>query len=548
MNRLENLEQLNTETFDLCIIGGGASGAGSALDATLRGLKVCLIEKEDFAAETSSKSTKLIHGGVRYLEQAFKNLDFGQLRQVKHGLEERHIVLSIAPHLARPQGLITPVFSWIEGLYYTIGLKIYGLFAKDDDMPKARWLSKKETLQRIETLNPKLHSSVLYYDGQLDDARFCLALAQSADDAGACVLNHTSLTSFEKDENGKLIAANIHDHIAGEDKKVKAKVFLNCTGPFADHIRLMADPDDEHRMRPSKGVHLMIPPRFMPGNDAMLIPKTKDGRVVFVIPFEGKVMVGTTDDAYDELQEEPILEEKEVNFLLETLERFFKNMPTRKDIKSGFGGLRPLLAPKSSHKTGTKTLLRDHEVEHQESSNLISLLGGKWTTYRLMAQDAIDKVVDVLKIEAKGGRTAKYKLIGNRDRTFDFVGFKRKALNYGFEEVTIEHLAGKYGDQASKFLDLILENDTWIERIHLDYPFVLAEAVYGIRFEMAVTLRDFYARRIRFELLDWDAVLESLQRVSAVFAQEFGWDEKKRVSEVAEYQSLIEKFKTRAKI
>ncbi|SOE22927.1 glycerol-3-phosphate dehydrogenase [Spirosomataceae bacterium TFI 002] len=547
MNRQENLNQLKTEQFDLCIIGGGASGAGAALDATLRGLKVCLIEKEDFAAETSSKSTKLIHGGVRYLEQAFKKLDFGQLKQVKHGLEERHIVLSVAPHLAKPLGLITPVFTWVEGLYYTIGLKIYGLFAKDDNMPKARWLSKAETLSRISTLNPKLHSSVLYYDGQLDDARFCLALAHTADDAGACVMNHTSLTSFEKDEAGKLKAAVVFDHIGNEEIKVEAKVFLNCTGPFADHIRLMANPEEELRMRPSKGVHIMIPKEFLPGKDAMLIPKTKDGRVVFVIPFEGEVMVGTTDDAYNKLNEEPILEVAEVDFLLETLERFFIKKPTKSDIKAGFGGLRPLLAPKTGGKKGTKSLLRDHEVEHDETSNLVSLLGGKWTTYRLMAQDAIDEVVLLLKQDSKS-RTAKYKLVGSREKGFDYRAYLRKAENFGLQEDSIEHLVSKYGDQSMKFLDLFLEDETLMNKIDPAYPYIFAEVVYTIRNEMAVSLRDFFARRIRFEIKDWNALLVAIPKVAEVFAKEFGWSQEHKTKMSDEYFNLITEFKKRAAV
>ena len=249
MNRAKNLERLQNEHFDICIIGGGASGAGCALDAALRGFKVALIEKEDFAAETSSKSTKLIHGGVRYLEQAFKNLDFAQLRQVKHGLEERHTVIRNAPHLAHPLALITPVYSWIEGLYFTIGLKIYGFFAKNDILPKAQWLNKKETFEHIPTLTPKLHSSVMYYDGQLDDARYCLALAHAADEAGAAVVNHASITGFEKDGHGKLSKAIFKDNLTeNSNLKISAKLFINCTGPFADNIRLMANPTQEKRI------------------------------------------------------------------------------------------------------------------------------------------------------------------------------------------------------------------------------------------------------------------------------------------------------------
>lgn len=354
MNRVKNLEKLQNEEFDICIIGGGASGAGCALDAVLRGFKVALIEKQDFAAETSSKSTKLIHGGVRYLEQAFKNLDFAQLRQVKHGLEERHTVIRNAPHLAHPLALITPVFSWFEGFYFKIGLTIYGFFAKNDSMPKAEWLNKKETFEHIPTLTPKLHSSVMYYDGQLDDARYCLALAHSADEAGAVVVNHASITGFEKDTQGKLKTAIVQDNLSEKIISVKAKLFINCTGPHGDSIRLLANPDQEKRLRPSKGVHIMLPHEVLRSQDAMLIPKTKDGRVIFVIPFEREVMVGTTDDEYRDLEKEPILVEQEIDFLLDTLRPYLAKVPEKSAIKSGFGGLRPLIASSGSKATKTR--------------------------------------------------------------------------------------------------------------------------------------------------------------------------------------------------
>jgi glycerol-3-phosphate dehydrogenase len=317
MNRIENLHRLKTEQFDVVIIGAGASGAGCALDAALRGLKVALIDKTDFAAETSSKSTKLIHGGVRYLEQAFKNFDFAQLKQVKHGLAERHTVLSNAPHLARPLGLITPVFTWIEGLYFTIGLKIYGFFAsKNDILPKSQWLSKKEVLRRMPTINPKMHSAILYYDGQLDDARYCVALVQSASELGTAVANHIEAHNFQKNSAGKLTAINVTDTLTGDDFIINARFFINCTGPQADRVRLAANPTLSKRLIPSKGVHLVLPFETLNSQDAMLIPKTPDGRVVFAIPFEGKTLLGTTDDAYGNPQIEATLDAKEVDFLL----------------------------------------------------------------------------------------------------------------------------------------------------------------------------------------------------------------------------------------
>ena len=323
MNRHTSLDRLRSEEFDICIIGAGASGAGCALDAVLRGYKVAIIDKKDFASETSSRSTKLIHGGVRYLEQAFKKLDFAQLKQVRHGLEERHIVLKNAPHLARPLALMTPVSSWIEGLYFKIGLQIYDTFAGNDSLPKSKWLNKKEVLAKIPTLNrKKLHSGVLYYDGQLDDARYCLALVQSASEAGAVVANYLSVNAFTKDGAGKLSGAQVRDTQDGSDFIIKTKLVINCTGPFSDSLRLLANPALTERLRPSKGVHIVLPYTTLNSEYAMLIPKTSDGRVVFAIPFEGATMVGTTDTESGDIQAEATLNESEKRYLVDTLNPF----------------------------------------------------------------------------------------------------------------------------------------------------------------------------------------------------------------------------------
>lgn len=539
MNRVKNLEKLQNEEFDICIIGGGASGAGCALDAVLRGFKVALIEKQDFAAETSSKSTKLIHGGVRYLEQAFKNLDFAQLRQVKHGLEERHTVIRNAPHLAHPLALITPVFSWFEGFYFKIGLTIYGFFAKNDSMPKAEWLNKKETFEHIPTLTPKLHSSVMYYDGQLDDARYCLALAHSADEAGAVVVNHASITGFEKDTQGKLKTAIVQDNLSEKIISVKAKLFINCTGPHGDSIRLLANPDQEKRLRPSKGVHIMLPHEVLRSQDAMLIPKTKDGRVIFVIPFEREVMVGTTDDEYRDLEKEPILVEQEIDFLLDTLRPYLAKVPEKSAIKSGFGGLRPLIA--SSGSKATKKLVRDHEVEYDEKSNLLSLLGGKWTTYRLMAKDTIDEACKLLNNETEC-RTEQHYLIGGENYTFE--EWKNIQEKYKLDEDICQHLVKKYGTKAND----VLENSNQTDRIHQNYPFIKAEVIYTIREEMVGSLRDFFARRTRMELMDWQATFSSVDNVAEIMAVELAWSETQKQANITEYKKLLKNFMQTANI
>lgn len=546
MNRNLNLSRLQTQEFDICIIGGGASGAGCALDAALRGFKVALIEKEDFAAETSSKSTKLIHGGVRYLEQAFKNFDFAQLKQVKHGLEERHTVLKNAPHLARPLALMTPVFSWIEGAYFTIGLKLYGWFAKNDSLPKSKWLSNKETFERIPTLAKNIHSSVMYYDGQLDDARYCLAIAHSAEEAGAAVVNHAQAIGFQYDKDKKLTAVKIKDTVKHTDFEVKAKLFINCTGATADTIRLMANPNLKRRIRPSKGVHIILPYNVLNSNSALLIPKTPDGRVVFALPFEGELMVGTTDDDYTHLDEEPILNEKEIDYILETLAPYMAEKVEKHQVKSGFGGLRPLIV--ADEKASTKSLVRDHEVEIDAQSQLISLLGGKWTTYRLMAKDTVDDAEKILmahpEIVERGSfsacKTDEHILIGGNN--YNPNEYKELSKKYNLSEEITQHLTDKYGSRAIKIIDLIENKRELSERLTPQYPHIKAEVVYTAQKEMACTVRDFMARRTRLEIMDWKMAHDITPTVARLLGETLGWSEQVIVQEVRDYRRLLDKF------
>ncbi len=545
MNRVEQLAQLRNRQFDLCIIGAGASGAGVALDAALRGYTVCLIDRSDFSAETSSRSTKLIHGGVRYLEQAFKKLDFAQLKQVKHGLAERKTLIKNASHLAGPLGLITPVFSWMEGLYYSIGLRIYGLIAGDDGMPRAQWLNKKETFLRMPGLTKKLHSSILYYDGMFDDARYVIALVQSSVKEGAVAANYVSFQSFEKNKEGKLTSAHVTDELSGEQFEIKANVYVNCTGPYSDYVRLAANPAEEPRMRPSKGVHLVFPGSYLQSKEAMLIPETSDGRVVFVKPLDNEVMVGTTDTPYDQLEKEPMLESDEIDYLLETLRSFMEKMPDRSEIKAGFAGIRPLLAAKRSNRKETKSLLRDHEVELDEVSGLVSLLGGKWTTYRVMAQDCVDLIGQLTGREVACS-TSDHHLAGNQVPDFDKENFRQLALQKGLQEESIRQLLSRYGDQSPRLLEIIEENKSLAEPILENYPFLLAEVIYAIRFEMAVKLRDFLSRRIRLEITDWEGSKKAAEKIAPYFQRELGWEDEQRKYELSEYNSMIEEFQRRA--
>ncbi len=548
MKRSTNLQRLQNETFDLCIIGGGASGAGCALDAALRGLKVALVEKSDFAAETSSKSTKLIHGGVRYLEQAFKNLDFAQLRQVRHGLEERHLLLRNAPHLAHPLALVTPVFSWWEGLYYFIGLTLYDWFASGrDTLPKSRWLSGKETLRRVPGLAHGIHSAVLYFDGQIDDARYCLALVRSAAEAGAVVLNHTEVTEFEKDGQGKIVAARLRDTLNSspgqqDEYLVSSRLFLNCTGPQADHLRLLANPALSKRLDPSKGVHLVLQNDVLGSKDALLIPKTRDGRILFAIPFEGKLLIGTTDTAYHNGTAEPILDAGEVDFLLAGLQPYIAQHIGRQHVKAGFGGLRPLIA---SANRQTKSLLRDHEVERDPDSGLLSLLGGKWTTYRLMAKDAIDTVCEILGNHTECG-TGSHLLAGAEGYDADF--WKKIERDYGLETDISQHLTLKYGTRAESVARLATGQAELSERLLPAYPFLKAEIVYAVREEMACSVRDFIARRIRLEVTDWQAALDAAPVVADLMGRELGWTKETREKELSAYKTLLGRFRDSAGI
>ncbi len=542
MNREQNQHRLQQETFDVCIIGAGASGAGAALDAALRGYRVALIDRGDFAGETSSRSTKLIHGGVRYLEQAIKKLDLAQLRQVRHGLAERRTVLRNAPHLAHPLALLTPVFSAFEGLYMSIGLSIYGLFARHDAIPKGSWLNKADALKRMPTLTPKMHSAVLYYDGQLNDARYALALAHSADEAGAVVVNYTALTGFERDETGKLTTATVRDELTGETAQIRATVFLNCTGPYADAVRLLANPTLEMRIRPSKGVHIVLPAETLNSDTAILIPKTSDGRVVFAIPFGDSVFVGTTDTDYTALDQEPVLESREVDYLLETLQPYLATPPGRADVRSGFGGIRPLIV---SGRADTKTLLRDHEVEVDAQSGLLSLLGGKWTTYRLMAQDAVDRVGEVLK-KPVPGQTETHYLVGGE--LYNFADWQQLQQHYNLPVDVCQHLMQTYGTRAEHVAQLTQQQPGLATRLTEKQPYIGAEVVYQVREEMAMTLRDVLARRWRVELTDWQLTARLAQPVADLMAAELNWSDTHCTRQVDAYRELLTLFGERANI
>jgi glycerol-3-phosphate dehydrogenase len=540
MNRDAAKRQLQTDYFDICIIGAGASGAGAALDAALRGYRVALIDRGDFSGETSSRSTKLIHGGVRYLEQAIKKLDLAQLKQVRHGLAERRTVIRNAPHLAHPLALLTPVFSWFEGLYISFGLALYDFFAHDNTFPKGKWLSRKQALATMPTLTPRMHSAVQYYDGQLNDARYALALAHSAAEAGAVVANYVALNDFSHDSTGRIDRATLTDQLTGDSFSVRAKLFLNCTGPYADAVRILANPALEPRIRPSKGVHIVLPQSVLNSSSAMLIPKTPDGRVVFAIPFGDSVFVGTTDDDYQSLTKEPVLEPAEIDYLLDTLAPYVAQVPKRSDVRAGFGGIRPLIV---SSRADTKTLLRDHEVEHDEKSGLLSLLGGKWTTYRLMAQDAIDRAGAQLD-RAAPCTTATHYLVGGEH--YQFADWKKIQQQSNLPDDVCQHLVRTYGTRAEQVAVLIHSDPSLGDQLLAGLPYIRAEVIYQVEHEMAVTLRDVLARRWRLELTDWQLTAQAAPQVADLMASRLNWTADQRDSHLADYLSLLISFREQA--
>jgi glycerol-3-phosphate dehydrogenase len=517
MNRKEQLNRLSaTDKFDICVVGAGATGAGIALDATLRGLKVLLIDKGDFAGQTTSKSTKLVHGGVRYLEQAVKKLDWEQYKMVKKSLFERDTLLKNAPHLTNPLAILTPCRTWVESIYLTIGLKMYEWISGKHTIGASRWLSKKDALNLIPELKQKtLSSGVLYYDGQLDDARYCLAIVQKAEELGCTVLNYTQALDFHKDSNGKLKSLIMKDLSSNAIHTTNTDVFINATGPFADHIRQMANPKLSSRMKVSRGAHIVLPASVMKNPTAMLVPETSDGRVLFIIPWQDALLVGTTDEE-DTLSETPDLEEVEIPYLLKYVNLYLEKPVTRDQILAGFAGQRPLLG-KAEKGSDTKSLVRDHEVEVDTSSQLVSIMGGKWTTYRLMAKDTLDHIYEALwKKEIVECTTEKQLLYGAEG--YNFEDYQQLVYRYGITADVAKHLMKKYGSMAKSVLELSQENVTLKELLVENYPFIKAEVVYAINQEMAVTATDVLERRLGLKIRDAKASQRAEGYVNEVLA------------------------------
>jgi glycerol-3-phosphate dehydrogenase len=504
---LKALDARAGQEWDFCIIGGGATGLGVAVDAASRGFSTLLLEQYDFAKGTSSRATKLVHGGVRYLQQ-------GNIKLVMEALHERGILHRNAPHLVKDLSFIVPNYKWWEGPYYGLGLKVYDWMAGELGLGKSRWLSREETLEQAPTLDAEgLRGGVLYHDGQFDDARLAINLAQTAAHHGAVLLNYCRVEGLLKKEGaaGGARAAAIRgvratDQAEGRSFEIAARVVINATGVFTDSVLQMDDPGSESVIAPSQGVHLVLDKDFLPGQAAILVPHTDDGRVLFAVPWHDKIIIGTTDTPVSEVTIEPRALPEEIDFILQQIGRYLRKVPTREDIRSVFAGLRPLV--KSSSKK-TAELARDHLILVADSG-LITITGGKWTTYRRMAEDTVNTAIQRAGLAEKPCVTASLPIHGSGD--------------------------------AEAVRALVVALPALGERLHVRLPYIRAEIVQAAREELCMTVEDALSRRTRSLLLDARAAAECAPLVAELLAAELGRNEDWQSRQVAEFRELAKGY------
>jgi glycerol-3-phosphate dehydrogenase len=497
------------EPWDVLVVGGGATGLGVAVESATRGYSTLLLEASDFASGTSSRSTKLVHGGVRYLRQ-------GNVSLVLEALKERGLLFRNAPHLVRNQAFVVPSYEWWHGPFYGVGLKFYDALAGKLGLGPSHRLSREETLQRIPTLEPQgLRGGIIYHDGQFDDARLALTLALTAADHGAALLNHMPVIGLTR-ADGLVSGIRTRDSETGAEHTVAARVVINATGVFVDELRRMDDETAAPLVAVSQGVHLVLPREFLPGDSAVMVPQTDDGRVLFAVPWHDRVVVGTTDTALDEAAEEPRALPAEVEFLLTHAARYLTRDPQPSDVLSVFAGLRPLVQAEGARSTAA--LSRDHTLVIS-GSGLVTITGGKWTTYRKMAEDTVDQAAGVAGLEERPSRTEGLQL-------------------HGWTEAEEEYPWNVYGADADAVRALAHERAELYEPLHPRLPYRAAEVVWAARHEMARTVADVLARRTRALLLDARASVEAAPTVARLMAEELGHDEVWAEEQVEAYREL----------
>ena len=518
MNRRRYVEELKKQSeivWDIIVIGGGATGLGVAQDGASRGYKTLLLEQSDFAKSTSSRSTKLVHGGVRYLAQ-------GDLLLVMEALHERGLMLKNAPHLTFNLEFVIPVYTLWDAVMYTVGLKFYDLLAGRLSMGKSYFINRNKTLSRLPLLKPKgLKGGVVYHDGQFDDSRMAIALAQSCAEKGGTVLNYFKVTDLLKDANGKINGIRAINIASGEEFILKAKLVINATGVFADEVARMDNPESKATIRPSQGVHIVLDKSFLKSDSAIMIPKTTDGRVLFAIPWYNEVVIGTTDTPLDTISLEPVALESEINFILQTAEGYFVKPPRRKDILCVFAGLRPLAAD-PDNPSSTKEVSRRHKITLSRSG-LLTIIGGKWTTYRRMAEETIDRAIKEGFLERAICITSDLKLTTlTTSNTSDRL-----------------HI---YGDNSIEIKKMITENSGLGIPVDPRLPYTRAEILWICRNEMPLHVEDILARRTRSLFLNARASAEIAPEVADLMATEFGYDQKWKSEQIESYNQLVKNY------
>jgi glycerol-3-phosphate dehydrogenase len=517
--RNQALQHAADGEFDVCIIGGGASGAGCALDAQLRGLRTVLVEAGDFASGSSTASTKMVHGGVRYLQEAVSDLDVQQYHLVEMALRERALMLRNAPYLTRTVEFLVPCFSHFDQFYYGLGMKMYDWISGKSSLLPSRMLTREEALYRMPAMQSKsLTGAVAYADGQFDDARYAVALVETFDGLGGDALNYARVTAVERRTDGKIAAAMVTDQVSKQTFRIAARSFVNATGPFSDVMRKLASAKASPRMYPSKGAHILFPLDGFPENDALLVPRTEDGRVIFAIPWNGRLLVGTTDTGYTP-GEEMVVTRQEIEYLLRQLNPYLSS-PLRPDqVVSGFAGVRPLVSAQGVK--DTKKLIRDDEVEFDAESGMISILGGKWTTHRLMGQETIDKVREYLGEPTMPAQTQEHPLSGSADYRWDY--WETLGSEFHLPAATAQHLAHKYGTAASSVAKMAESDPSLTLPLVQGQAPIRAQVVYAARNEMALTVEDVLARRIGLQLIGWRLAIRATPVVAALLRRELGW-------------------------
>ncbi|XP_072937083.1 glycerol-3-phosphate dehydrogenase, mitochondrial [Epargyreus clarus] len=541
-SRADQVKNLQAgHTYDILIIGGGATGSGCALDATTRGLRTAMVEADDFASGTSSRSTKLIHGGVRYLQKAIFHLDYDQYKMVKEALHERANMLEVAPHLTRALPILLPVYKWWQVPYYWFGIKMYDLVAGDRNVKSSYYLSKKNTLELFPMLkSDNLCGGIVYYDGQQDDARMNLAIALTAARHGATIANHVSVTKLYKNA-GKLNGARLRDELTGKEWDIKAKCIINATGPFTDTIRKMDDQNVKEICCPSSGVHIVLPGYYSPEHMGLLDPATSDGRVIFFLPWLKGTIAGTTDLPC-QVTHNPKPTEDEILFILTEVKNYLNpDVEVRRgDVLSAWSGIRPLVS--DPNKPDTQSLARNHIV-HVSPSGLVTIAGGKWTTYRAMAMETIDAAIESANLKPlfKECQTDGFLIEGAHGWTPTM--YIRLVQDFGLEMEVAQHLAKSYGDRAFAVAKMAsMTGKRWPiigNKVHPEFPYIDAEIRYGVR-EYACTAVDMIARRLRLAFLNVQAAIEALPTIVDIMAEELKWsdaEKKKQIKVAGEFLS-----------